>query len=84
MIEEFEMEYMENYWNHKMFQWINYFEHGNYDLKENEMLSGIERENIEDVLPQVCYPWRRYLARSFDGIMYMILWAVSLAYFSNT
>lgn len=48
-------------------------------IKEKEMLSEIERENIGDVLPQVNYPWRRYLARSFDGIIYMILWTVFLA-----
>lgn len=32
MIEKFEQEYLDYYWNNKMFQWKNYFEHGNYDL----------------------------------------------------
>lgn len=32
MIEKFEQEYLDYYWKNKMFQWKNYFEHGNYDL----------------------------------------------------
>jgi uncharacterized RDD family membrane protein YckC len=49
-------------------------------IKEIENLSGMDRANVADELPQVYYPWRRYLARVFDGLMYSILWAAFLAF----
>ena len=49
-------------------------------IKENDMLFGIEGENIDGELQQVFHPWRRYLARSFDGLIYMLLWALVLAF----
>ncbi|MDD4439573.1 MAG: MerR family transcriptional regulator, partial [Tissierellia bacterium] len=33
-----------------------------------------------DELPQVYYPWRRYLARAFDGVIYTIFWSAFLAF----
>jgi len=49
-------------------------------IKEIENLSGMDRANIGDELPQVYYPWRRYLARAFDGLIYAIFWAAFLAF----
>ena len=61
-------------------------------VKEIENLSGNEiNQKIKekdskyfsvegDELPQVFHPWRRYLARSFDSVIYMILWTAFLAF----
>lgn len=38
------------------------------------------RDYSEDELPQVYYPWRRYLARAFDGVIYTIFWSAFLAF----
>lgn len=49
-------------------------------IKEIETLSGMERAVSSDEVPQVFYPWRRFLARTFDIFMYSILWSAFLAF----
>ena len=49
-------------------------------IKEIENLSGVDRANMGDKLPQVLHPWRRYLARAFDEVIYMIFWVTFLAF----
>ena len=49
-------------------------------IKEIENLSGMDRANMGDKLPQVYYPWRRYLARTYDTLIYTILWVAFLAF----
>ncbi len=60
------------------------------DLNAKKYLDGIGRAiektgssyfSVEsDTLPQVFYPWRRYLARMLDIFMYDVLWSAFLAF----
>ena len=49
-------------------------------IKEIENKTEMERVNIADELPQVFHPWRRYLARTYDTLIYTILWVAFLAF----
>lgn len=49
-------------------------------IKEIKTLSGVEQEVNSDEVSHVFYPWRRFLARTFDIFMYSIIWSAFLAF----